>query len=205
MPMIPQARKQPGQARSRHVVAAILEATARILERDGYAGLTTNRAAELAGVGIGSLYQYFPNKQALVAALHRRHGEETLATVREALRLSAGQPWPAQLEQLVSACLRLHLAAPGLHRVLEREWPQFDLPPADNPLDLELLACVEAWLADSGLPAARAPRLLRMADSLLHGLALDAGAEQAELTRCIAAALSAYLALPADGDKISTL
>ncbi|MCS3803538.1 AcrR family transcriptional regulator [Chromobacterium alkanivorans] len=204
MPMIPQARKLPSQARSRHAVAAILEAAARILERDGYAGLTTNKAAELAGVGIGSLYQYFPNKQALVAALHRRHGEETLAAVREALRLSAGLPWPAQLEQLVSACLRLHLAAPGLHRVLEREWPQFDAPPADNPLDAALLDCVAEWLAGGGLPVERAPRLLRMADSLIHGLALDGAPDEAELTRCVAAALTAYLALPWQGPEIST-
>ncbi|WP_082158767.1 TetR/AcrR family transcriptional regulator [Chromobacterium sp. LK11] len=204
MPMIPQARKLPSQARSRHAVAAILEAAARILERDGYAGLTTNKAAELAGVGIGSLYQYFPNKQALVAALHRRHGEETLGTVREALRLSAGLPWPAQLEQLVSACLRLHLAAPGLHRVLEREWPQFDAPPADNPLDAALLDCVAEWLAGGGLPVERAPRLLRMADSLIHGLALDGAPDEAELTRCVAAALTAYLALPRQGPEIST-
>ncbi|PTU66885.1 MULTISPECIES: TetR/AcrR family transcriptional regulator [unclassified Chromobacterium] len=203
MPMIPQARKQPSQARSRHVVAAILEAAARILERDGYAGLSTNKAAELAGVGIGSLYQYFPNKQALVAALHRRHGEETLATVREALRLSAGLPWPAQLESLVSACLRLHLAAPGLHRVLEREWPQFDPPPADNPLDAALLDCVAEWLAARGLPAERAPRLLRMADSLIHGLALEDAPDEAELTRCVAAALAAYLTLPRQDPEIS--
>ncbi|MDH0340520.1 TetR/AcrR family transcriptional regulator [Chromobacterium haemolyticum] len=204
MPMIPQARKQPGQARSRHVVAAILEAAARILERDGYAGLTTNKAAELAGVSIGSLYQYFPNKQALVAALHSRHGEETLATAREALRLSDGLPWQAQLECLVSACLRLHLAAPGLHRVLEREWPQFDAPPESNPLDAALQGCVAEWLAGGGLPAERAPRLLRMADSLIHGLALEDAPDEAELTRCVAAALAAYLTLPRQGPEIST-
>lgn len=66
-------RKRPVQRRSQQTVAAILEATARILVDDGYKKLNTNRVAELAGVSIGSLYQYFPNKEALVLALAEQH------------------------------------------------------------------------------------------------------------------------------------
>lgn len=66
-------RKRPIQRRSQQTVAAILEATARILVDHGYKGLNTNRVAELAGVSIGSLYQYFPNKEALVLALAEQH------------------------------------------------------------------------------------------------------------------------------------
>ncbi len=66
-------RKKPRQRRSQQTVAAILEAAARILVDDGYAKLTTNHVAEVAGVSIGSLYQYFPNKQALVLALAESH------------------------------------------------------------------------------------------------------------------------------------
>lgn len=159
MPAIPQARKQPRQARSRHAVAAILEAAARILARDGYAGLTTNKTAELAGVGIGSLYQYFPNKDALVLALH--------------------------LREL------------GLHRVLEREWPAFDEPPAVNPQDAALRDCVAAWLAGIGADAGRAEVLLRMADGLIHGLLLDAE-PPSDAARLITDALAACLGLPAE-------
>lgn len=66
-------RKRPRQKRSQQTVAAILEATARILVDDGFDKLNTNRVAEVAGVSIGSLYQYFPNKQALVLALAEEH------------------------------------------------------------------------------------------------------------------------------------
>ena len=62
-------RKQPKQERSQATVEAILTATAHILTEDGYDRLTTNRVAERAGVSIGSLYQYFPHKDALIFAL----------------------------------------------------------------------------------------------------------------------------------------
>ncbi|AXE30166.1 TetR/AcrR family transcriptional regulator [Chromobacterium phragmitis] len=197
MPDIPQPRKTPLQARSRHAVAAILEAAARILARDGYAAFNTNRVAEEAGVGIGSLYQYFPNKQALVAALHRRHGEETLAALDRALADTAGQPPRERLAAMVVAALDLHRRELGLHRVLEREWPAFDEPPASNPLDQALRERMEAWLAESGLDPAKAGTLLRMADSLTHGLLLDADPGAAGLEHTITDALAGFLGLPA--------
>ena len=65
-------RKAPVQARSRATYEAILEAAARILEAEGLAGVTTNRVAERAGVSIGSLYQYFPAREAILAELVKR-------------------------------------------------------------------------------------------------------------------------------------
>jgi len=78
-------RKQPRQERSKATVDTILEATARVLIKHGYDGLTTNAVAQLAGVSIGSLYQYFPNKEALVAGLIGRHLEEMHAAVSKEL------------------------------------------------------------------------------------------------------------------------
>ena len=75
-------RKEPRQERSRDTVEAIVEASARILGRRGWAGLTTNGVAEAAGVSIGSLYQYFPNKLALVEAVRRRHFHDVLTALR---------------------------------------------------------------------------------------------------------------------------
>jgi AcrR family transcriptional regulator len=73
-------RKTPRQKRAAETVAVILEATAQLLERDGLEGFTTNAVAERAGVSIGAIYRYFPNKRALMHALAEResalHGEE---------------------------------------------------------------------------------------------------------------------------------
>ncbi|NUR10624.1 MAG: helix-turn-helix transcriptional regulator, partial [Bradyrhizobium sp.] len=72
-------RKSALQARSRATVDALVEATARILVRDGFEKASTNRIADMAGVSVGSLYQYFPSKEALVAAVIDRHNEEIMA------------------------------------------------------------------------------------------------------------------------------
>ena len=69
-------RKRPSQERSRATVDTILDATARVLIHAGFDGLTTNAVATKAGVSIGSLYQYFPNKEAMVSALIERHMNE---------------------------------------------------------------------------------------------------------------------------------
>src|SRR5688572_25702805 len=68
-------RKKPIQARSQATVGVILDATARVLTREGYDRASTNRIAETAGVSVGSLYQYFRSKESLVAALIDRHHE----------------------------------------------------------------------------------------------------------------------------------
>ncbi|MEH6675761.1 TetR/AcrR family transcriptional regulator [Phenylobacterium sp.] len=78
--MTDDTRKTPRQKRAAETVAVILEATAQLLERDGLEGFTTNAVAERAGVSIGAIYRYFPNKRALMHALAEResalHGEE---------------------------------------------------------------------------------------------------------------------------------
>jgi AcrR family transcriptional regulator len=72
-------RRNPRQARSRATWAAIIEAAAQVLERDGAAGFNTNSVAERAGVSIGTLYQYFPDKQAILAAAAKRELTEDSA------------------------------------------------------------------------------------------------------------------------------
>lgn len=71
----PRRRRKPVQARSKQTVERVLAAAAHVFSERGY-GATTNHVAELAGVSIGSLYQYFPDKDALLVALHHRHLDE---------------------------------------------------------------------------------------------------------------------------------
>jgi AcrR family transcriptional regulator len=116
-------RKRPLQDRSRATVEALLDATADILVRHGYAKLTTNRIAERAGVNIASLYQYFPGKEAIVAELRRRHGTQARAALRATLVQRRGQSLEATLHALVSTGVAAHAVQPRLHRVFTEEMP----------------------------------------------------------------------------------
>jgi AcrR family transcriptional regulator len=86
-------RKSPRQERSRRTVERIVEAAARIFHEQGYAGATTNDIADEAEISIGSLYQYFPNKDAILVALTRRHIASTTAGLADligSVRVDAG-------------------------------------------------------------------------------------------------------------------
>lgn len=91
-PMDGQLRKRPSHSVGKGIVDAIVEATSRIIEADGIEALTTNRIAQVAGVSIGSFYQYFPNREAVVAEIGRRTEQKTLAFARERMEEAAGDP-----------------------------------------------------------------------------------------------------------------
>lgn len=118
-------RKQPRQARSRATVDAILSAAAQVFVKHGYAAGTTDRIAERAGVSIGSLYQYFPNKDALLTALAQRHVDEGFNRIAEILKQAQAAPPPldVMLREFVGAMIALHENDPELHRVLFEEAP----------------------------------------------------------------------------------
>lgn len=115
-------RKAAKQDRSQATVDAIVEAAAQVFERHGYVAGTTNRIAERAGVSIGSLYQYFPSKDAILVAVSRRHlAEITSELAPHILRLNGGARWDDVLPDVVNAMVSMHGVAPTLHRVLFEE------------------------------------------------------------------------------------
>ena len=114
-------RKEPRQARAQATVEAILEASARILDRQGWGRFTTNAVAEAAGVSIGSLYQYFPNKLALVEAILRRHFDDVLSALRYADEYASRVE---RIEGLVSGMIAAHSSHPSLYRVLLEDVPR---------------------------------------------------------------------------------
>src|SRR5258708_9108280 len=111
-------RKLASQERSRFTVDALLEATARILVKEGFDRASTNRIAEAARVSIGSLYQYFPSKEALVAALAERHMEEMLTEFNASLERLMRLPLEQATREMVEIMLRAHAVDPALHQVL---------------------------------------------------------------------------------------
>lgn len=117
-------RKEAIQARSRATVDALIEATARILVREGFDRASTNRIAEEAGVSIGSLYQYYPSKEALVAAVIDRHQQELMQVVRNALAEVSALPLEEGVRRLVAVAIDAHRVNPKLHRVLAEQIPR---------------------------------------------------------------------------------
>ncbi|MBR0817537.1 TetR/AcrR family transcriptional regulator [Bradyrhizobium liaoningense] len=115
-------RKNASQARSRATVDALVEATARILVREGFEKASTNRIAEIAGVSVGSLYQYFPSKEALVVI--DRHNDEIMQIVRAAFVEVADMPIEKAVRRLVTVAIEAHHIDPDLHRVLAEQIPR---------------------------------------------------------------------------------
>jgi len=117
-------RKIASQGRSRATVDALVDATARVLVKEGFDKASTNRIAEMAGVSVGSLYQYFPSKEALVAAVVERHQQRILQTVRAELAEVLAQPVEKAVRKLVAVAVKAHRVDPELHLVLAEQIPR---------------------------------------------------------------------------------
>ncbi|MCC6333857.1 MAG: TetR family transcriptional regulator [Myxococcales bacterium] len=139
-------RKRPSQGRSKATVEAIVQATARVLLKDGYEACTTNRVAETAGVSIGSVYQYFPNKESLVVAVMEGH----LGQMQEALARRLGElsdaDLPTVVKSMVGGMLEMHRIQPRLHRVLLEQVPRIGALKRLHELNDQYEPLVAAWL-----------------------------------------------------------
>jgi AcrR family transcriptional regulator len=114
-------RNQPRQSRSRATVELILDATIRIFEREGSESATTSRVAEVAGVSVGTLYQYFSNRDAILDALQDREFERATQMMQRVLS-GKGQASPREVARsVVEELFALYRAAPALHRALALE------------------------------------------------------------------------------------
>lgn len=139
-------RKNASQERSRATVDALVEATARILVKEGFEKASTNRIAEIAGVSVGSLYQYFPSKEALVAAVIDRHNEEIMGIVRSALIEVADMPIDKAVRKLVTVAIEAHRIDPKLHRVLAEQIPRTGQLKDVEAFNREVHALVRTYL-----------------------------------------------------------
>lgn len=138
-------RRRPVQARSEATVAAILEATAQVLESQGYEGATTGRIAERAGVSVGSLYQYFPTKDAIVVELVERYFAELSERLLATLAQSAEAPIEQAVDAMAETIFDLHRERALRHRAFQQLLMQMD------GIDLvdRLLSRVEAVVAET--------------------------------------------------------
>jgi AcrR family transcriptional regulator len=173
-------RKTPRQQRSEFTFDAILDAAARLFQQYGYAATTTNKVAALAGVSIGTLYHYVPNKDALLYALaerHLQHGIQVLLTEATSLRADE-PPLDETLRRMIEAVARLHTAQPNMHRLLYDQAPR--TPDGIQRLRQfeQLLAHeVECHLGRLGVggtdPALTALLLVQAVEAQVHGAVLS--------------------------------
>lgn len=174
----PKPRKSPSQRRSVDTVEAILEAAVRILRRHGYAGLTTRRVAEVAGVSVGSLYQYFPNRQAIVAEMVRRRVAAFIATV-EATDVSAATDLRTAVVATMTAFLAEKRSSLWLSAVLQGAMGEVH----GRQIVAERLRAAAPALAQRLSQAAGTPidaRKLALGLSAIDGAIWEAAADDAE-------------------------
>ncbi|WP_454907738.1 TetR/AcrR family transcriptional regulator [Variovorax gossypii] len=193
-------RKAPRQQRSRATVDVIVEAAARVLGRRGWARFTTNEIAAVAGVSVGSLYQYFPNKLAIAEAIRQRHLDEVLRVLSAADEQSETLALEQRVARFVDGVIAAHSIDQALHHVLVDEVP---LGARSSYVAFEaeyqrryqaLLAAADGRSGDDGEDQAMAARMLSSAvEGVVHSAAgrneLGAAAFRTELVRLILAYL----------------
>jgi AcrR family transcriptional regulator len=200
------SRRTPRQRRARVTVDAVLDSVARLLARGGVAAVTTNRIAEAAGVSIGSVYQYFPDKQAIFAALLARHLERVAALVEGTLARTGSASLEDRVRALVEGMIAAHAADPRLHDLLYSKLPHDD--DRDSPVKVRMHAAYRRAVEESR-PGARAAHggarvrdadravfvLATMVESLAHAAVLrrPRGLSLADATDEAVRAVTAYL------------
>ncbi len=194
------ARKQPRQARSSQLVADILEAAVRVLVRNGAHGFTTARVAEAAGVSVGSLYQYFPNKEAILFRLQANEWGQTLGELRRILGDPATAP-PERLRVALQTFFRSECEEAAFRSALEDAAPLYREAPESRAHVEEGRQLMRSFMKEA-LPGASAKQRAFAAD--LVGLVMSSvgkavssqgrpGAEVDAIAAAIGEMLGGYL------------
>ena len=156
------SRKEPKQARSTDLVAAILDAAVRVLAKEGARGFTTARVAERAGVSVGSLYQYFPNKAAILFRLQSDEWRQTSALLRGILEDRATEPL-ARLRTLVHAFVRSECEEATIRGALDDAAPLYRAAPEARAAQATVVGAFQAFMRE----------VLPEAAAATHALAAD--------------------------------
>lgn len=189
-------RRTPRQERSRQTVDAVLQAVERVLVREGADALTTNRIAEAAGVSIGSVYQYFPDKRSIFTALHQRHADQVREVIERTMAQHASTSLDAFSCALVTALIDVHGADPRLHEITSEVVPE-STPGFRRALQI----CFEKVISsfDPGVRGAHMLAVLpHLVEALVHGgmtqqpPAVSLEALKVEAVRAVRAYLTAH-------------
>jgi AcrR family transcriptional regulator len=189
-------RKAPSQPRATRTVDTLLEGAAHVLEERGLAGYTTNAIAARAGVSIGSLYQYFPTKDAITVALIERERGDLVHEATQALALADRR---VALHQLIAIAVRHQLRRPTLAALLDVEQHRLAASMPASAQGVTLHAALLAFLRDAYPAAALAPalaasELMAMISALTDAAGRAGEVQPALLVARIEGAVRGYLA-----------
>lgn len=194
-------RKEPRQERSRQMVERLVVAGRTVLARDGYAGFATNRVADAAGVSPGSLYQYFRDKEELLALILDRYWDEVAGRVAASLADRFEDPPERMVRNTIESLLSALEQDSQLLRVAVQEVPPSRLQDRRQQLRQRIQDLTTAYLSLTGRGGARVSTRAWVIVSAMEGLALrwvlDGQAiGRAELVDELAALAEGYLGTP---------
>jgi AcrR family transcriptional regulator len=152
------ARKQPSQSRSRATVETILDGCTRVLDQEGVHAATTSRIAEASGVSIGSLYQYFENRDAILNALQDREFSRTAEMIQTHLLREKFETPRDLARTVVSSLLAIYRSSPGLHRVLALEGLRLTPTERVQAFDHRIVETLRVFFESTGFPIRRPNR-----------------------------------------------
>lgn len=193
----PLPRKSPRQSRSAETVGIIIEAAARILETDAHDGFSTNAVATKAGVSIGTLYQYFPNKDAILGALLARETAQFLSQAAAALEKSVAEE---ALAALILAAIEHQFKRPKLARILDFEEARLPFDSATQNINdgitevaLQILMRLESPLPEDAKVTAR--DVIAIMKGVIDAAGSYADCDPVSVERRARRAVFAYLSL----------
>jgi len=187
-------RKKPLQERSRQMVDDIVKGAIRVLKEQGGRRFTTIRVAEETGISVGSLYQYFPNKDAILLALINSFEDATQEAILQALQSGKGWPLKTSLKLFVRALVGMHYRRPKLNRVLEAEEERLGGGADDFAFRPGLRDLLQEHKNEIATPVSRTTE--RVAMAILRAVVdqgLAFGASQPSVERQAMRAVSAFL------------
>jgi AcrR family transcriptional regulator len=192
-------RKQPVQDRSSFMVESILQAATRVLSKESLEGFNTNRVAEVAGISVGSLYQYFPNKAALVAALLAREHASLCADIEACIAACRGKPLEFAVRSLAKIAIDHQHGDAIFASALDHEERRLPVQQALAPFQQRMIAALHGLMKDhqasfpASLPAEAALDCLTIARALVESEHISSQSQRLSLQNRISRALLGYL------------
>ncbi len=162
------SRKPPQQSRAKATVSAILDGMIRVLDQEGFEAATTTRIAEVAGVSVGTLYQYFGNRDEILNALQDREFERAMQMMQRVLVEGRSDP-RAIARSVIEGLLELYAVSPALHRLLVLEGLRVTPTDRVQAFDLRMVDTIRGFLTLANV-SLRRPRVDVAAFVIFHSV-----------------------------------